>query len=132
MLKLGAALVSAAGVLWTATAFAQAVPLDPNLPVYRPVSTLQGELRLAGSNTMSHVASVWASEFRRFYPDVKISIVITGSREAVTSVAQRQTNIGLLSRSITPEEIELFQKALGYPPQVVTPCLERMAIYVQG
>ena len=130
MLKLGALLLSAACVLGTAVAHALGVALDPNLPVYRPVSSLQGELPLAGSNTMSHVAATWASEFRRFYPDVKISIEITGSREGVTKVAEGKAHIGLLSRSITAEEVEIFRKALGHPPQVLTPCLERMAIYV--
>jgi len=31
--------------------------LDPNLPFYRPVEKLNGELKLGGSNTLSHVAS---------------------------------------------------------------------------
>lgn len=131
MTKLGATLLAVGLTLWIAsTAHAQTVVLDPNLPVYRPVSSLQGELRLAGSNTMSHVAAVWAAGFRQFYPDVKISINITGSREAVTSVANGQAQLGLLSRSITAEEVADFQKKLAHPPQVLTPCLERMAIYV--
>ncbi|MCA9053249.1 MAG: PstS family phosphate ABC transporter substrate-binding protein [Planctomycetaceae bacterium] len=133
MLKLGASLLAATLALWTmaSTTFAQALVLDPNLPVYRPVANnLQGELKFAGSNTMSHVASVWASGFRRFYPDVKISINITGSREAVSSVANGQAHIGLLSRNIAAEEVADFEKKLHHPPQVLTPCLERMAIYV--
>jgi phosphate transport system substrate-binding protein len=133
MHKLGASTLAAALVLWTAasTALGQGVALDPNLPVYRPVSqTLQGELKLTGSNTMSHVAAVWASGFRQFYPDVKISINVEGSREAVSSVASGQAHIGLLSRSITAEEVAAFQQQLKHPPQVLTPCLERMAIYV--
>lgn len=131
MLKLGATLLSAACVLGTCTAAdAQVAVIDPNLPVYRPVNSLQGELRLTGSNTMSHVATTWAAEFRRFYPDVKITITINGSREAVSAVAGGQAHIGLLSRTITPDEVELFQQATGRPPQVLTPCLERMAVYV--
>jgi phosphate transport system substrate-binding protein len=133
MLKLGAQVLAVALALWTAssTAFGQAGALDPNLPVYRPVSqNLQGELKLAGSNTMSHVAAVWAGGFRQFYPGVKISINVTGAREAVTSVANGQSHIGLLSRSITNDEITEFQQKLNHPPRVLTPCLERMAIYV--
>lgn len=131
MLKLGAFSLTATFVLWTSasTVLAQAA-LDANLPVYRPVNSLQGELKLCGSNTMSHVATVWASGFRQFYPDVKVTIEINGSREAVTSVASGHAHIGLLSRAIDQEEIDLFQKAKSHPPQVLTPCLERMAIYV--
>lgn len=131
MLKLGATLLSACLTLWTAsTACGQVGILDPNLPVYRPVHSLQGELKLSGSNTMSHVAAVWAAGFRQFYPDVKISIKVDGSREAVNAVVAGQAHLGLLSRSITAEEVAAFQQRLNHPPQVLTPCLERMAIYV--
>jgi phosphate transport system substrate-binding protein len=131
MLKLGASLL-AAMALWTSasTVFGQAAVLDPNLPIYRPVSSLKGELKLTGSNTMSHVAAVWASGFRQFYPDVQVSISVDGSREAVHSVADGKAHMGLLSRSITAQEVADFQKKLSHPPQVLTPCLERMAIYV--
>jgi phosphate transport system substrate-binding protein len=105
-------------------------PLDPNLPFYRPVDKLSGELKLGGSNTMSHVATVWINSFTAFYPDVKITIDVNGSRDAVESVQAGETNIGLLSRTISPEEVKAFQDKLGYPPAVLTPCLERTAIYV--
>jgi phosphate transport system substrate-binding protein len=104
--------------------------LDPNLPFYRPVEKLSGELKLGGSNTMSHVATVWINSFATFYPDVKITIDVNGSRDAVDSVQAGETNIGLLSRTISEAEIKAFQEKLGYPPVVLTPCLERTAIYV--
>ena len=104
--------------------------LDPNLPYYRPVEKLSGELKLGGSNTMSHVASVWINSFAEFYPDVKIVVDVNGSREAVDSVEKGEMQIGLLSRTITEAEVESFNKALGYAPTVLTPCLERTAIYV--
>jgi phosphate transport system substrate-binding protein len=127
-MKLGALLATSL-MLWAATAQAQ-VALDPNLPVYRPVASLKGELKLIGSNTMSHVASVWADSFRQFYPDVKITIDINGSREAVSSVEEGAAHMGLLSRTISQKEIDEFAKTFGHPPKVLTPCLERIAIYV--
>lgn len=103
--------------------------LDPNLPVYRPVSSLKGELKLVGSNTMSHVAAVWSDGFRQFYPDVRITIDVNGSREAVRAVETNEAHIGLLSRSIDAAEAESFAKTLGYQPKVLTPCLERIAVF---
>lgn len=104
--------------------------LDPNLPFYRPVEKLSGELKLAGSNTLSHVAAVWIDGFTGFYPDVKISIEVDGSRAAVESVKSKEISIGLLSRTILPEEVEDFKKSFGYGPTVLTPCLERTGIFV--
>lgn len=108
----------------------QPVALDPNLPFYRPVEKLSGELKLGGSNTLSHVATVWIDGFRHFYPEVEISIEVNGSRQAVKDVSAGNTHIGLLSRTIYNEEVEAFRKAHGYNPSVLTPCLERTAIYV--
>jgi len=104
--------------------------LDPNLPYYRPVEKLAGELKLGGSNTLSHIASVWIDSFTQFYPDVKISIEVNGSRQAVEDVQAGTTQIGLLSRTVRAAEVEAFRKAFGYGPTVLTPCLERTGIYV--
>lgn len=126
MLTFAVLLISAS----MASAASEVSLIDPNLPFYRPVDKLSGELKLGGSNTMSHVATVWINSFTTFYPDVKITIDVNGSRDAVDSVQAGETHIGLLSRTISPEEVKAFQEKLGYPPTVVTPCLERTAIYV--
>lgn len=126
MLTFAVLLISAS----MASAASEVSLIDPNLPFYRPVEKLSGELKLGGSNTMSHVATVWINSFTTFYPNVKITIDVNGSRDAVDSVQAGETHIGLLSRTISPEEVKAFQEKLGYPPTVVTPCLERTAIYV--
>jgi len=104
--------------------------LDPNLPYYRPVEKLAGELQLGGSNTLSHIATVWIRGFTQFYPDVKITIDVNGSRQAVQDVKTGKTDIGLLSRTVQRKEVEDFRKAFGYGPTVLTPCLERTGIFV--
>lgn len=104
--------------------------LDPNLPYYRPVEKLSGELKLGGSNTLSHIAAVWINGFTKFYPDVKITIDVNGSRQAVEDVKAGKTNIGLLSRTVHREEVEAFREAFGYGPTVLTPCMERTGIFV--
>lgn len=105
-------------------------PLDPNLPIYRPVDQLKGELKLGGSNTLSHVAAVWIASFQEFYPDAKITIEVNGSLAAIDDVKAGKTDLGLLSRRVRDDEIESFRETFGYPPTVLTPCLERTAIYV--
>lgn len=124
-------LVTLAPTAYAANALRRApVALDPNLPYYRPVENLSGELKLGGSNTLSHIAATWIDGFTQFYPNVKISIQVHGSREAVQDVQGGTAHIGLLSRTIEREEVEAFQKALGFAPTVLTPCLERTGIYV--
>lgn len=130
-LLLIALLVFCATICFAETAaINQPVHLDPNLPYYRPVEQLSGELKLGGSNTMSHIAAVWIDSFTQFYPDVKITIDVNGSRQAVKDVGAGTTNIGLLSRTVHREEVEGFREKFGYGPTVLTPCLERTGIFV--
>ena len=61
---------------------------------------------------------------------MKIAIEVNGSRQAVKDVEAGNTHIGLLSRTVHREEVEAFQKKFGYPPTVLTPCLERTGVFV--
>ena len=62
----------AVSALFTLTGPANAQsPVDPTLPAYRPGEKLSGKLTLAGSTTMSHIASIWSDGFKQFHPDVE-------------------------------------------------------------
>ena len=76
------------------------------------------------------MAAIWADNFKKMYPDVEIDIQVKGSANAVTSVLEGQATFGLLSRAITAEEVTAFQQKFGYPPHVLTPSFEAIAIYV--
>ena len=67
------------------------VALDPNLPYYRPIEKLSGEIKLGGSNTLSHIAMGWIDSFSQYYPAVNISIDVNGSRQAVEDVGAGKT-----------------------------------------
>lgn len=104
--------------------------IDPQLPKYRPINKLEGKLTLVGSETMSQVAALWEDRFTSFYPDVDIEVVVKGATNAVPAVISGEANIGLLSRETLIEEVEEFKKAKGYEPKILTPSLERIAVYV--
>lgn len=116
----------------SAAEYGKAVRLDPNLPIYHPlaIDKVKGELRLGGSNTLSHVAAVWIASFQQIYPQAKIAVEVNGSRAAVEDVKSGKSHIGLLSRRVREDEVQQFHKKFGYAPTVLTPCLERTAIFV--
>jgi phosphate transport system substrate-binding protein len=115
----------------TARPAAAQSPLDPSLPPYRAEEQLKGKLTLTGSYTISQVAAVWAESFKQFHPDVQIEIQQKGAVESVGAVASGEAQFGLLSRTILQSEAASFQKKLGYPPVVLTPMYESIAIFVQ-
>ena len=105
--------------------------VDPGLPVYaRLQDQVAGKITLVGSDTLSQVVSVWAQDFKALYPDVQIDIQVQGARNAVKSVMDGNATFGLLSRSITEDEVRAFHEKFGYLPTVLTPVHEQIGIYV--
>ncbi|WP_437185497.1 PstS family phosphate ABC transporter substrate-binding protein [Planctomicrobium sp. SH668] len=116
-------------LLIASTAFAQSV-VDPGLPVYTRVEGLSGNLVLSGSYTLSQQGAIWSDHFKQFYPGVEIKIDPKGSASAVDAVINGEANFGLLSRTISEEEVRKFHAKYGYLPTVLTPAIEPIAIYV--
>ncbi len=135
MKKLGATLILGVTALIGVTALqapgAGPIPgLDANLPLYRPSERLTGTIKLAGSDTMANLAGGWGDNFRQYHPDVDIQIAIQGAANAIPAVMSGEATFGLLSRSITAEEVKGFKDQFGYEPTILTPSLERIAIVV--
>lgn len=133
MKMLGASKLSgllAVCAMLAAATMVHAQGLDPNLPPYHPVDGLTGTINLTGSATMSNIADVWRESFLQLHPDVKINIEVKGSVNAVPAVMDGSATFGLLSRAITAEEVAAFQEKFNYPPKILTPSQELMAIFV--
>lgn len=133
MKRLGAVILGgllAVCTMLSTAGVATAQGLDPNLPPYHPKDGLSGTITLVGSTTMSNVADVWRESFMQLHPKVKINIVVKGSVNAVPAVMDGSATFGLLSRAITAQEVEAFQQKFNYPPKVLTPSQEMMAIFV--
>lgn len=122
--------LAAIAILATGTVGLSQDYLDPQLPAYRPINTLEGELSLVGSDTMSQVAALWADRFMEFYPEVKIKVTVKGATNAIPSVLNGEATIGMLSREATTEEVTQFTKTKGYGPKLLVPTLERIGVYV--
>lgn len=114
------------------TARAQVPMVDGNLPVYRPVSSLNGELTIAGSDAMMQLAGVWVQQFSEFYPNVKFNLVSASSTRSVEAVRDKQAHFALMSREVLPEEIVDFKKVTGHDPTIVISSMERIAVLVNA
>ena len=112
------------------TARAQVPVVDRTLPVYRPVSTLTGEITIAGSDAMMQLAGVWVQQFNAFYPNVKFHLVSASSTRAIEAVRDKQAQFALMSREVLPEEQADFKKVTGHEPTIVISSMERIAVLV--
>jgi phosphate transport system substrate-binding protein len=104
--------------------------LDPGLPPYEEVSGVSGNLSAAGSDTLANLMTLWAEQFKRYYPNVNVQIQAAGSSTAPTALTEGTANIGPMSRLMRDGEIEAFESRYGYPPTLVAVAIDALSVFV--
>lgn len=109
---------------------AQATQVDPGLPAYQKASGVSGNFTSVGSDTLNNLMTLWAEEYKRFYPNVNIQIQGAGSSTAPPALIEGASNFGPMSRAMNAKEIEAFEKKFGYKPTAVPVAIDALAVYV--
>jgi phosphate transport system substrate-binding protein len=120
----GSAFLSSGAVL------AQAVQVDPALPVYQKAAGVSGNFTSVGSDTLNNLMTLWAEEYKRLYPNVNIQIQGAGSSTAPPALTEGASNFGPMSRVMNAKEVESFEKKHGYKPFAVPVAIDALAVYV--
>jgi phosphate transport system substrate-binding protein len=113
-----------------ATAETTAVQVDPNLPPYARASGVSGNLSSIGSDTLNNLMTLWAEEFQKLYPSVKIQVEGKGSSTAPPALIKGTAQIGPMSREMKASEVDEFEAAFGYKPTAVRVAVDALAVYV--
>jgi phosphate transport system substrate-binding protein len=106
------------------------VAVDPDLPRYRPIESLSGTLRAAGSDTMLQLQSLMAEEFRRLYPQVAFELEGKGSSTAPPALLENAIQIANMSRRIFGREQDAFEDRYGYSPLRFDVALDTVGVFV--
>lgn len=109
---------------------AQTVKVDPDLPVYKPVSGVSGNLNSVGSDTLNNLMTLWAEEFRKMYPNVKIGIEGKGSSTAPPALIEGTSQLGPMSRAMKAKELDEFEAKFGYKPTQIRVAIDALAVFV--
>lgn len=105
------------------------VALDPALPAYTPVPGVSGTLNSIGSDTLNNLMTLWAEGFKAKYPNVVIQIEGKGTSTAPPALIAGTAQIGPMSRPMKGEEIDEFEKKMGYKPTEVKVAIDALAVY---
>jgi phosphate transport system substrate-binding protein len=106
------------------------VEVDRDLPEYRPVKGVTGNLKSIGSDTMNNEMTLWAEGFLGFYPNVQIEIEGKGSNTAPAALVAGTAHFGPMSRAMKSKEIDEFEKKFGYKPIGLATSIDMLAVYV--
>jgi phosphate transport system substrate-binding protein len=126
---LPAALSLASLSLVSATASA-VQEVDAKLPAYEAASGISGNLSSVGSDTLANLMTLWAEDFKRFYPNVNIQIQAAGSSTAPPALTEGTSNLGPMSRKMKDKEIDAFEAKNGYKPTAIPVAIDALAVYV--
>jgi phosphate transport system substrate-binding protein len=124
---IGVALLAFAGL---AVAQDGAVQVDPNLPSYKQVSGISGNLSSIGSDTLNNLMTLWAENFKKFYPNVNIQIEGKGSSTAPPALISGTAQLAPMSRAMKGTEIDAFEAKFGYKPTAIRTSVDALAVYV--
>jgi phosphate transport system substrate-binding protein len=108
----------------------EVVKLDADLPDYKPVSGISGNLSSIGSDTLNNLMTFWVEGFARYYPNVKIQVEGKGSSTAPPALIAGTAQLGPMSRKMKAEEVDAFEKKYGYKPRMIAVAQDGLAVYV--
>jgi phosphate transport system substrate-binding protein len=67
-------------------------------------TNLKGNISISGAFALYPMAVKWADEFKKIHPDVKIDVSAGGAGKGMTDALSGMVDLGMVSRSVSPEE----------------------------
>jgi phosphate transport system substrate-binding protein len=109
---------------------AQDEKVDKDLPNYKKVDGISGNLNSVGSDTLNNLMTLWAENFKKNYPNVNIQIEGKGTSTAPPALVAGTSQLGPMSREMKGAESTGFEKKYGYKPTQLGVALDALAVYV--
>jgi phosphate transport system substrate-binding protein len=91
----------------------------------------QGNISISGAFALYPLTVQWANEFKKTHPNIKIDISAGGAGKGVTDALSGITDIGLLSRDLTPEEIKKGATVFSVAKDAVIPTISASNPYLK-
>ena len=122
--------IFAAAIAENMAVISAAIALDQSLPAYQAVTGISGQIKSVGSDTLNIEMTRWAKRFKDLYPGVNIEIEGKGSATAPPALLQGASQFAPMSRPMTAEEIDAFEKKYGYKVSCFGVAVDALAVYV--
>ncbi len=107
-----------------------ALSVDEDIPEYKVVSGVSGNLSSVGSDTLANLMTLWAEAFQRYYPAINIQIQAAGSSTAPPALTEATASFGPMSRRMRASEVAAFEDRFGYKPLGIPVAIDALVVYV--
>lgn len=78
-------------------------------------------ISISGAFALYPLTVKWAEEYKKAHPEVKIDVSAGGAGKGITDVLSGVTDIGLVSRSLSPSELQKGATAIAVARDAVVP-----------
>jgi phosphate transport system substrate-binding protein len=86
-------------------------------------SELTGYISLSGAFALYPITVLWADEFKKIYPGVKIDISAGGAGKGIADALSQMVDLGMVSREISTQEIDKGAWYIALTKDAVLPTL---------
>lgn len=93
---------------------------------------LEGNISISGAFALYPIATLWAEEFMKINPDVRIDISAGGAGKGMTDVLSGMVDLGMVSRGISPEEIQKGAWNIAVVKDAVVPTVNIRNPYIES
>jgi phosphate transport system substrate-binding protein len=84
---------------------------------------LTGYISLSGAFALYPITVLWADEFKKLHPGVKIDISAGGAGKGIADALSQMVDLGMVSREISPMEVELGAWNVALTKDAVLPTI---------
>ena len=97
---------------------------------YKAAGAATGDLTVVGSDTVTKAAKLWVEDFKTKQAGVNVALTEADSGVGADALVTGKADIGMMSRTMKPQEILAFQSKKGYQPTQIIIGLDGLAIIV--
>jgi phosphate transport system substrate-binding protein len=83
----------------------------------------KNSITISGAFALYPLTVQWAQEYKKLHPDVNIDVSAGGAGKGITDVLSGVTDIGLVSRSLVPAELQKGAQAIAVAKDAVVPTI---------
>lgn len=103
---------------------------DADLPAYNKTRDVSGSIRAIGGSTVSGLLDAWAASFTSVQPRATLAATDDGSGAAAEALIAGSTDLAVISRPLTTEEVESFRSKHGHDPLRLSVAVDALAVFV--
>ncbi|HEY3399463.1 MAG TPA: substrate-binding domain-containing protein [Geothrix sp.] len=106
--------------------------VDPGLPSYAPILTVDTPIECIGSDALTDVWEEWKTGFKAVQPRAQFKVTQTLSTTSVKALLDSTVPLIHLPRELTLEEHQAFEKKFGYTPTKLVVCYDAFIVFVNA